>query len=152
MYKEITGESMVSPVARRYTRIVNGRECLVVCLSEYLPLRSVYRISCMSMIAIYFSRRGLFREEITNRLFFFKCRLGLPVVPEVSSVVTMTLIDMYILHDSSLAVSFLEYIGVFCVNLDQIIMFTPWLARKCCSRRFRFTPFPRMRRVGIGLR
>ena len=31
---------MVSPVARRYTRVVNGS--LVVCLSEYLPLHSVY--------------------------------------------------------------------------------------------------------------
>ena len=35
-------ESIVSPVARRYTRVVNGRERLEVCLSEYLPLRNVY--------------------------------------------------------------------------------------------------------------
>ena len=33
-------ESMVSFVSRRYMRVVNGS--LVVCLSEYLPLRSVY--------------------------------------------------------------------------------------------------------------
>ena len=33
-------ESMVSFVSRRYMRVVNG--ILVVCLSEYLPLRSVY--------------------------------------------------------------------------------------------------------------
>ena len=45
-----------------------GNDSLVVCLSEYLPLRIVYRISSMSMIAVYF--RGLLREEITNRLFF----------------------------------------------------------------------------------
>ena len=31
---------MVSFVSRRYMRVVNGS--LVVCLSEYLPLRSVY--------------------------------------------------------------------------------------------------------------
>ena len=33
-----TYESMVSFVSRRYMRVVNGS--LVVCLSEYLPLRS----------------------------------------------------------------------------------------------------------------
>ena len=33
-------ESMVSFVSRRYMRVVNG--ILVVCLSEYLPLCSVY--------------------------------------------------------------------------------------------------------------
>ena len=33
-------ESMVSFVSRRYMRVVNGS--LVFCLSEYLPLRSVY--------------------------------------------------------------------------------------------------------------
>ena len=35
-------ESMVSPVARRYTRVVNGQERLVFFLFEYLPLRNVY--------------------------------------------------------------------------------------------------------------
>ena len=96
-------KSIVSPVARRYTRVANGRERLVVCLSDNLPLRIVYRISSMSMIAVYF--RGLFREEITNRhLFFFKCRLGLPVVRKVSGVVTMKSINMYIFpcHKTSL--------------------------------------------------
>ena len=48
---------------------------------------------------------GYFREEITSR-HFFKCHLGLPVVHERSDVVTMKSIDMYILHDSSLLVSF----------------------------------------------
>ena len=33
-------ESIVSFVSRRYMRVVNGS--LVVCLSEYLPLHSVY--------------------------------------------------------------------------------------------------------------
>ena len=35
---------MVSLVSRRYMRGENGTESLVVCLSEYLPLRSVYRM------------------------------------------------------------------------------------------------------------
>ena len=39
-------------------------------------------------------------------IFLFKCCLGLPVVRERSGVVTMKSIDMYILHDSSLVVSF----------------------------------------------
>ena len=62
----------------------------------------------MSMIAIYF--RGLFHE---SPFFFFKCRLGLPVVREVGSVVTMESIDMYIVHDSSLVVSFLNILAYF---------------------------------------
>ena len=33
-------ESMVSLVSRRYMRVVNGS--LLVCLSEYLPLHTVY--------------------------------------------------------------------------------------------------------------
>ena len=43
-----------------------------------------------------------------NRHFFFfsKCCLGLPVVHEVSGIVTMKSIDMYILHESSLVVCF----------------------------------------------
>ena len=43
----------------------------------------------------------------------FKCRLGLPVVPEVSGVVSMKSIDMYILHDSSLVVSFSNILAYF---------------------------------------
>ena len=39
---EEKNESIVSPVARRYTRVVNGRERLVVCLSEYVPLRILH--------------------------------------------------------------------------------------------------------------
>ena len=35
---------MVSLVSRRYMRGENGTESLVVCLFEYLPLRSVYRM------------------------------------------------------------------------------------------------------------
>ena len=50
-YTQRKDESIVSPVARRYTRVINGRERLVVCLSENLPLRIVYRISSMSTIA-----------------------------------------------------------------------------------------------------
>ena len=66
----------------------------------------------MSMIAI--NVRGLFREEITNRLFFpLKCCL--PVVSEVGGVITMKSIDMYIIHDSSLVVSF-SNISHICVN------------------------------------
>ena len=34
---------MVSLVLRRYMRGENGTESLVVCLSEYLPLCSIYR-------------------------------------------------------------------------------------------------------------
>ena len=50
----------VSPVARRYTRVVNGRERLVVCLSEYLPLRILHvhdssLVVCFSNISAYFA-------------------------------------------------------------------------------------------------
>ena len=58
-----------------------GIDRLVVCLSEYLPLRIVYRISSMSMIAVYFSF-------------------------QIVVVVTMKSIDMYNVHDSSLVVCF----------------------------------------------
>ena len=57
------------------------------------------------MYTVLFQFLGLFREEITSR-HFLNCRLGLPVVHERSGVVTMKSIDMYILHDSSLVVSF----------------------------------------------
>ena len=46
-----------------------------------------------------------YSNEIMSR-HFFKCRLGLPVVRERSGVLSMKSIDMYILHDSSLVVSF----------------------------------------------
>ena len=49
LYKE--NKSVVSPVSKRYMRAGIGNERLVVCLSEYLPLRIVYRISSMSTIA-----------------------------------------------------------------------------------------------------
>ena len=66
---------MVCTCSVAYMRAGIGNDRLVVCLSEYLPLRIVYRISSMSMIAVYlsldFSLRGLFREEITNRHFLF---------------------------------------------------------------------------------
>ena len=74
----------------------------------------------MTLIAVYFGRKfgGLFREEIANRhLFFFKCRLGLPGVRKVSGVVTMKSIDMYILHDSSLVVSFSNISAYFALKL-----------------------------------
>ena len=56
-----------------------GNENLVVCLSEYLPIYVII---------------GL------------RCHLGLPVVREVSGVLTMKSIDMYIIHDSSLLLCF----------------------------------------------
>ena len=46
-------ESGVSPVSKRYMRAGIGNDRLVVCLSEYLPLRIVYRISSMSTIGKY---------------------------------------------------------------------------------------------------
>ena len=48
-------ESMVSFVSRCYMRVVSGRERLVVCLSEYLPLRSVY--SLVIIVEGFVSRR-----------------------------------------------------------------------------------------------
>ena len=59
MYLYIHNESIVSPVARRYTRVVNGRERLVVCLSEYVPLRILHvhdssLVVCFSNISAYF--------------------------------------------------------------------------------------------------
>ena len=64
-----------------------ANENLVVCLSEYLPIYVIIRL---------------------------KCRLGLPVVREVSGVVTMKSIDMYIVRDSSLLLCFLN-ISAYCV-------------------------------------
>ena len=42
-------ESMVSLLSRRYMRGENGTESLVVCLSEYVTLHSVYTL----LIAVY---------------------------------------------------------------------------------------------------
>ena len=47
----LMNESVVSPVSKRYMRAGIGNDRLVVCLSEYLPLRIVYHISSMSTIA-----------------------------------------------------------------------------------------------------
>ena len=46
-------ESVVSPVSKRYMRAGIGNDRLVVCLSEYLPLRIVYCISSMSTKAYF---------------------------------------------------------------------------------------------------
>ena len=51
-------------------------------------------------------------KQIAN-FFLFKCHLGLPVVREVSGIVTMKSINMYILHDISLAVCFLNISAYF---------------------------------------
>ena len=64
----------------------------------------------------------------------FKCRLGLPV-REVSGIVTMKSIDMYIVHDSSLVVCFSNIWAYFFITQES--------SRKSCScRQFRFNPFP----------
>ena len=76
----------------------NGTESLVVCLSEYLPLRSVY-------ILVIKVEGFVLRRYHESPFFLFKCHLGLPVVSKVSSVVSTKSTDMYILHDSSLVVS-----------------------------------------------
>ena len=47
---DMKDESGVSPVSKRYMRAGIGNERLLVCLSEYLPLHIVYRISSMSTI------------------------------------------------------------------------------------------------------
>ena len=70
----------------------------MVCLSEYLPLHS----ACILVIKVeVFVSRGDHESS-----FFFKCRLGLPVVRKVSGIVSMKSIDMYILHERSLVVCF----------------------------------------------
>ena len=58
---------------------------------------------------------GLFCEAI----FFCKCLLGLPVVHKVYGVVSMKSIDMYILHDSSLVVSFSNILAYFVFTLQS---------------------------------
>ena len=74
----------------------------MVGLSEYLPLHSVYRISSMSMIAVH----GFVLPRHHESPFTKKSCLGLPVVHEVSTVLTMKSIDMYSVPDSSLVVCF----------------------------------------------
>ena len=71
----------------------------MVCLSEYLPLHTVYILVVKVETEGFVSRRD-------HESPFFKCRLGLPVVRKVSGVLTMKSIDMYIVHDSSLVVCF----------------------------------------------
>ena len=92
---------MVSCVSRRYMRVVNGIVHLVVCLSEYLPLCSV----CILVIKV---QGFVLRRDHKSLWLFFKIMSfrRLPVVREVSGIATMKSIDMYILHDSSLVVSF----------------------------------------------
>ena len=78
---------------------------------------------------------------------FFKCRLGLPVVRDRSCVISMKSIDMYILHDSSLVVSLIEYIGVFCVKLSDPACLRNGLRVKVVDLRESVSP----RSLGIGL-
>ena len=70
---------MVCTCSGAYIRAEIGNENLVVCLSEYLPIYVILG---------------------------FKCCLGLPVVREVSGVVTMKSINMYSVRDSSLLLCF----------------------------------------------
>ena len=81
------------------------------------------------MIAVYF--RGLFRGEITN----FKCRLGLPVVREVSGVVTMKSINMYILHDSSLVFCFSNICAYLALSQTGHVYAAVFAAGRFVSRR-----------------
>ena len=73
----------------------------MVCLSEYIPI-----------YVIKVEPERLFHEETRSRvaiIFGLKCRLDLPVVRKVSGLyrsITMKSIDMYILHASTLVVSF----------------------------------------------
>ena len=83
-----------------------GNEYLVVCFSEYLPIYVIRGLT------VCIPKRSVSDHESP---FFlgFKCRLGLPVVREVSGVVTMKYIDMYILHDSSLVLCFTNISAYF---------------------------------------
>ena len=97
---------MVSFVPKRYTRGESGTESLVVCLSEYLPLRTVYILGIK--VEGFISRRDHESPFVSSRY----C-LGLRVVCEVSGVGSMKSIDMYILHDSILVVSFSKISAYF---------------------------------------
>ena len=66
----IHDESVVCTCSGAYMRVEIGNENLVVCLSEYLPLRNVY-IHVIKVEPEGFD--PLFREEITSRhLFWFQ--------------------------------------------------------------------------------
>ena len=69
---------MVSPVSKRYMRAGIGNDRLVVCLSEYLPLRIVYRISSMSTIERWFVPRIYWR--ILREYFFLRSSPRVKVV------------------------------------------------------------------------
>ena len=59
-------ESDVSPVSKCYMRAGIGNDRLVVCLSEYLPLRIVYRIFSMSTIGKCFVSRSMRVSELPS--------------------------------------------------------------------------------------
>ena len=112
----------------------------MVCLSEYLPLRNVYIL----VIKVCFAKRSRIAF-----FFLFKCCLGLPVVHEVGGVVTMKSIDMYIVHDSSLVVSF-PNISAYFASIAETLITQVSLRKSCSCRRFCFNPFP-PRRPGASV-
>ena len=145
--------SVVCTCSGAYMRAEIGNENLVVCLSEYVPIYVII---------------GL------------KYHLGLPVVREVGGVVTMKLIDMYIAMIGAFHLVRTQFymlsgpthplfacntqwkcigglrpppLGAYVINGRPHSSFSGLLCvkGKSCSRRFRFTLFPQMRRVGIGL-
>ena len=63
---QLSNESDVSPVSKRYMRAGIGNDRLVVCLSEYLPLRIVYRIFSMSTIGKCFVSRSMRVSELPS--------------------------------------------------------------------------------------
>ena len=63
-------ESVVSLVSKRYMRAGIGNERLLVCLSEYLPLRIVYPKSSMSTIGKRFVSR-IYRRILREMLNIF---------------------------------------------------------------------------------
>ena len=79
-----------------------GNEYLVVCLSEYLPIYVIRGLT------VCIQKRSVSDHE-SPFFWGFKCRLGLPVVREVS----VKYIDMYILHDSSLVLCFTNISAYF---------------------------------------
>ena len=56
---------MLSFVSKRYTRGESGTESLVVCLSEYLPLRTVY-------IIVIKVEGFVLRRDYVSRFFCFQ--------------------------------------------------------------------------------
>ena len=74
----------------------------MVCLSEYLPLRSVYIL--VIKVEGFVSQR-----DHESPSFFFKCHLGPPVDPQCNQLSKHEIncyIYIDILNDSSLVVSF----------------------------------------------